>query len=168
MKVYKAPTKPIIDEYSMVLFLAGTIDMGESEDWQARVAHDLRYQPGTILNPRRDAWDSSWEQSVHNPEFKRQVTWELDGLDMATTILVNFERTSKSPISMMELGLHAHRKGRVLVVCPTGFYRKGNVDIVCERYQIPVYEELDQAVAEIKKIIHDEQSFFANMAGLLR
>lgn len=168
MRVYKAPEIPRIDDYTMTLFLAGTIDMGESEDWQARVAHELRHLPGTILNPRRDAWDSSWEQSINNPEFKRQVTWELDGLDMATTILVNFEPTSKSPISLLELGLHAHKPERLIVRCPTGFYRKGNVDIVCERYGIQVYEDLDDVIARIKKDIHDAQSFYANMAGLLR
>ena len=43
-----------------------------------------------FLNPRRDKWDSSWEQSITNPEFKLQVDWELDGLEMADLIIIFF------------------------------------------------------------------------------
>lgn len=45
---------------------------------------------------------------------------------------------SQRPISLLELGLYARTK-KLLVVCPDGFWRKGNVDIVAERYHIDTY-----------------------------
>jgi hypothetical protein len=37
-----------------------------------------------------------------------------------------------------------------MVVCPLGFWRKGNVDIVCEKYDIEQFVTLDEVVAAIK------------------
>jgi hypothetical protein len=36
------------------------------------------------------------------------------------------------------------------VVCPPGFWRKGNVDIVCLRYDIPFYTSLSDAIHAIE------------------
>ena len=49
---------------------------------------------------------------------------------------------TKSPISLMELGLQAGSK-KLLVVCPDGFWRKGNVEVVCSIYDIPLFNSLD-------------------------
>ena len=65
------------------IFLAGTIEMGNSEDWQTKVSNALADRPYTILNPRREQWDASWEQRIENPQFYQQVNWELDGLNKA-------------------------------------------------------------------------------------
>jgi hypothetical protein len=48
---------------------------------------------------------------------------------------------SKSPISLLELGLFKDKS--IFVVCPAGFYRNGNVDIVCDRYDIPVFGDME-------------------------
>jgi hypothetical protein len=129
------------------IFLAGTIEMGDSEDWQSKVTNALADRPYNILNPRRDNWDSSWSQEFENPNFYQQVTWELNALDKADIIILNILPDSKSPITLFELGLHAD-SGKILVCCPKGFYRKGNVDIVCEKFNIPLYENLE-------KLLHD-------------
>lgn len=129
------------------VFLAGTIEMGNSEDWQTKVSNALTDRPFTILNPRRVDWDSSWSREFENPQFYQQVTWELNALDKADFIILYLLPDSKSPISLLELGLYAN-SGKLLVCCPTGFWRKGNVDIVCERFNIPVYEN-------IEKLLHD-------------
>ena len=127
-----------------LIFLAGSIEMGLAEDWQTRVAKHLQNQLDyTLLNPRRDDWDSSWVQSIENPNFYQQVNWELNGLERADTIILYLSPETKSPISLLELGLFA-ASGKLLVCCPSGFWRKGNVDIVCERHHIPVYEKLDE------------------------
>lgn len=129
------------------VFLAGTIEMGNSEDWQTKVSNSLVDKPFTILNPRRVDWDSSWAQEFENPQFYQQVTWELNALDKADFIILYLLPDSKSPISLLELGLYAN-SGKLLVCCPDGFWRKGNVDIVCERFNVPVYEN-------IEKLLHD-------------
>jgi len=121
--------------------------MGNSEDWQTKVSNSLVDKPFTILNPRRVDWDSSWAQEFENPQFYQQVTWELNALDKADFIILYLLPDSKSPISLLELGLYAN-SGKLLVCCPDGFWRKGNVDIVCERFNVPVYEN-------IEKLLHD-------------
>lgn len=50
---------------------------------------------------------------------------------------------TKSPISLLELGLHANSK-KLWVVCPDGFWRKGNVEVVCSLYDIPLFNSLDE------------------------
>jgi hypothetical protein len=61
-----------------------------------------------------------------------------------------FSPDTKSPISLLEFGKFAE-SGKMLVCCPTGFWKKGNVDIVCERYGIPLYEDLNKLVDDIRK-----------------
>lgn len=126
------------------VFLAGTIDMGNSVNWQAEAAYKLTDQ-FNVFNPRRKDWNSSWQQKITNPQFKEQVDWELDGLDQADYILMYFLPGSQSPITLLELGLYAET-GKLHVVCPEGFHRKGNVDIVCDRFGIPLYTNLDDAI----------------------
>ena len=127
-----------------MIFLAGSIEMGKAENWQTRVVEALKNHDVTILNPRRTDWDSSWKQTIDDPQFNQQVTWELQALEDATEILMYFDPATKSPISLLELGLFA-KTGKLIVCCPEGFWRKGNVDIVCKRYgvfQVPSLDKL--------------------------
>lgn len=135
---------------SPIVFLAGTIDMGTGPDWQAEVAMRLASQPVsvTVLNPRRDDWDDTWEQSIDNEQFRNQVEWELQAMEDAAVIVVHFAPDSFSPITLLELGLAA-RQGKAIVYCPEGFYRKGNVDIVCARYNVRTADSLDDLVHQV-------------------
>lgn len=144
----KAPDRVPWDSTKKKIFLAGSIEMGAAPDWQSRVVEKLKNMNVILLNPRRDNWDSSWIQSINNKQFKEQVEWELRGLEGADLIILNFIRDSKSPISLLELGLFNYKN--ILVCCPDGFYRKGNVDIVCKRYDIPVFETIDKLLTEVK------------------
>lgn len=133
------------------VFLAGSIEMGAAVDWQRKVVEGLSDLDVLILNPRRDDWDSSWEQKITNAPFRGQVEWELDALDHADIIVVYYCADTKAPITLLELGLHAATEPEKLVVCcPEGFWRKGNVDIVCARYGVTQAGTLDEMVAEVK------------------
>jgi len=123
--------------------------MGIAEDWQTRVCKALVGVDLTILNPRRNDWDANWEQSIDNTEFRRQVEWELAALEMATLVVMYFEPLTRSPITLLELGLYA-RSGKLVVCCPAGFWRKGNVDVVCHRYAVPLVPDVDRLVSEIR------------------
>lgn len=140
MTQIKAPEK-IPDSALTKIFLAGSIEMDTAEHWQEHVATALQDEDILILNPRRDTWDSSWKQSKENPEFRRQVEWELDALAKSDYIIMYFDPNTKSPISLLETGLYA-RSGKLLVVCPEGFWRKGNIDIVCEKFGFPQFTTL--------------------------
>ena len=123
------------------IMLGGTIEMGNSEDWQTEIYNRLKNIDDTlgffdnidVFNPRRDSWDSSWTQKQSNPQFNEQVNWELDSIEDSDIIFFNILPDSKSPITLMEIGLCKHKKN-VIICCPEGFYRKGNVEIVCSRY----------------------------------
>ena len=133
------------------VFLAGSIEMGAAEDWQEIVTEAARKKYGNrksehfIFNPRREEWDSSWKQTIDSPKFYEQVSWELTALDCAQRIFMYYDPTSKSPISLLELGLHARGK-RLIVCCPDGYWRKGNVEIVCSKYKIDLYNDLEEAM----------------------
>lgn len=136
MRTIKAPDPIKVYRDEPAIFLAGSIEMGTAIDWQTQVErHFQLYEFGVLLNPRRNDWDSSWEQKITNPQFCEQVEWELKAMEMADVIIMHFEPNTKSPITLLELGLHAN-SGKLIVHCPSGFWRKGNVDVVCERYSI--------------------------------
>ncbi|KAI0687154.1 hypothetical protein C8T65DRAFT_700938 [Cerioporus squamosus] len=146
-KVYKPPHEVPNFEGPSV-FLAGSIEQGSAALWQDAVTEQLKHLPITILNPRRKNWDNSWEQRKRNPEFAFQVKWELECQRRADIIAMYFDPETKSPITLLELGLFAST-GKVIVCCPDGYWRKGNVEIVCEEYNIPFTETWDPFVEQI-------------------
>jgi hypothetical protein len=77
-------------------------------------------------------------QSIDNPQFNKQVNWELDNLSRSDIAFFYFDPKTKSPITLMELGfmLGQSMQGgwyEIIVVCPDGFWRQGNVEIMCAR-----------------------------------
>lgn len=148
--VCKPPKWPNITKPS--IFLAGSIEMGKAIDWQSAVTNALTHLPITILNPRRDDWDSSWEQDIANAQFKEQVDWEMDHLNDADVIALFLQPGTMSPISLMELGMHAH-EGKLVVCCPQGYWRRGNVQIVCHRYGIPLVESSEELIEKVTKML---------------
>jgi len=148
-QVFKPPTPLPTDRQTASVFLAGSIEMGLAEDWQAEMERALADLDVLILNPRRDAWDSSWVQSIDNPLFREQVEWELGGLEQADVVAMYFAPTTKAPVTLLELGLRA-RAGGLVVCCPPGFWRRGNVEIVCRRFDAPLLNTLPELVAEVR------------------
>lgn len=146
----QAPNK-LEDDGRVKIFLAGSIEMGKAEDWQKRVVTELTNYPIQFLNPRRDDWDSSWEQTIENKNFNEQVTWELNGLEASDFIILYFDPSTKSPISLLELGIHAcSNPEKLVVLCPKGFWRKGNVDIVCKKYGVKQVKGWDELIEIFK------------------
>lgn len=156
MKEVKAPNEFV--RTKTIVFFAGSIEMGIAEPWQLKLATALRDMDVTVLNPRRDDWDSSWKQTKDNPQFREQVEWELEGQEAADVIALYFDPATHSPISLLELGLFGKGPGKMVVLCPEGFYRKGNVDIVCERYGIEQAGEWDEFVARVRTAIENSTS----------
>jgi hypothetical protein len=147
----QAPNELITKNGYISVFLGGSIEMGKAEDWQKLLIKALSDKQIIFMNPRRNDWDSTWEQTITNPEFKLQVTWELTALEFSDIIVMYFDPNTKSPISLLELGLHAKSK-KLIVFCPEGFWRKGNVDIVCEKYGITQVDSVDELIKTLEKI----------------
>ncbi len=133
------------------IFLAGSIEMGKAEKWQDKVCKALDCSEVILLNPRRDDWDSSWKQEASDPQFSQQVKWELNAQENADMILMYFDPATQSPITLLELGLFKDK--RLVVCCPEGFFRKGNVDIVCQTYGIDQVATLDELIDTAKKVL---------------
>ena len=150
-KLIKPPTK-LPESFRNTVFLAGSIEMGAAAYWQNTVAAQFKDLDVTILNPRRDDWDSSWKQDISNDKFREQVEWELTALERATYIIMYFDPLTKAPITLLELGLFSRMDPykRLIVCCPGGYWRKGNVDIVCKRYGVKTVETLYDAVQEVR------------------
>ena len=147
MREIKAPARGVLETR---VFLAGSIEMGAAEQWQERVVGALSGVDGfVILNPRREEWDNSWEQRADDSRFAEQVGWELDMLDAADIVAMYLAPNTKSPVSLLELGLCA-RSGKLRVCCPDGFWRKGNVEMVCARYHVPLFETLDDLISDLR------------------
>lgn len=152
MKLFKAPSLIKLNGFKSI-FLAGSIDMGNSIDWQKETQNYFKGLNLNIYNPRRDSWDNSWEQTYSNAQFYQQVNWELDALTKADIIIMNFLSDSKSPITLLELGLFATSK-KIYVCCPKDFYRRGNVEIVCNNYCIPLFETFNELLKTVKENIN--------------
>lgn len=133
------------------IFIGGSIEMGTAENWQQKFINHFKEKDFRFLNPRRNDWNSNWIQDISNPQFKEQVSWELDALDYSDLIVFYFDPNTKSPITLMELGLHAS-SGKCIVCCPKGFWRKGNVDIVCERHNIPMYDSFNSLIKGVEEL----------------
>jgi len=155
VSVIFAPHEITSEQRSLTsVFLAGSIDMGKAQNWQEIATATLEDQDTLILNPRRLDWDSSWEQDIANPQFHQQVKWELDHLEQADYIFIFFDPNGPAPITLLELGLQAGRgKSEIVVVCPPGYWRRGNVQVICNYYNYPLYNSLDDGLAAMKAIM---------------
>lgn len=131
------------------LFLGGSIDMGHATDWQRDMIAALAGERVTILNPRRPDWNPAWKPEASDPNFRQQVEWELAALDSADIIILYFAPGSQSPVSLLEMGPHA-RSGKLIIFCPDGYWRKGNVDITAERYGAHQVSSFDALLREVR------------------
>lgn len=147
--VFTAPEKIHYTQNLKTIFLAGSIEQGKADDWQQETIKELASYNCLILNPRREQWDSSWEQTIDNPLFYEQVEWELSAQEQADIIAMYFAPTTLAPISLLELGLFATSQ-KLVVCCPRPYWRKGNVDIVCRKYNIPTVNNLAELISFLK------------------
>ena len=124
------------------VFLAGTIDNGNSLNWQKELIDKFDENIDLVIyNPRR----KHWNKSANKDELEYQIKWEQEYLDKSNLIVMVLLDESKSPISLLELGLYA-QSNKLIVFCTDKFYRFDNVRLTCEKYNIPLYNTLDTNV----------------------
>jgi len=148
-KIFRAPEEIPLQSYMKTIFLAGSIEMDKAINWQKK-CEELLANKFIIFNPRRNEWDASWSQSIENDQFKEQVNWELNALEKADIIIMYFAGNTKSPISLLEFGLYA-QSNKMKVVVEENFWRKGNIDIVCERYAVEQFKTLEELILNLLK-----------------
>ena len=144
--ISKLPNKP----NSKSVFLAGTIDNGDSLNWQNKTIIELMnlgINDIEIYNPRREHWNPN--PSKEDMEY--QIKWEQDHLDKANIIAMVLLDDSKSPISLLEIGLYA-KTGKLIVFCTPNFYRWDNVRLTCKKYHIELVQDTHPLVIANKII----------------
>lgn len=141
------------DDERTTIFLAGTIDNGDSENWQEEVIKKFEFNPNIkFYNPRRKEWLSNASEE----ELIYQIQWEQEYLDKADLIIMAIADNSKSPISLLELGLYA-KEQKMIVFCNPEFYRYMNVKLTCEKYNIPLEENSIKNITQVINSIFNKQ-----------
>ncbi|EGX91525.1 hypothetical protein CCM_05683 [Cordyceps militaris CM01] len=133
------------------VFFAGTTSKVDAVDWRETLASLLSGTPVTIYNPFRADWDSTWREDVDNAPYREQVEWELEKQDQADTVVVYFHPATQAPVSLLEFGLSARTRGKVIVLCPEGYWKRGNVQIVCRKFGIEMVESVEELGSAIVK-----------------
>ncbi|KAF2259106.1 hypothetical protein CC78DRAFT_592910 [Lojkania enalia] len=59
------------------------------------------------------------------------LAWEMTNLDKADLIILYLHPNTISPVTLMELGRYS-QSGKIIVCCPEGYHRRGNVQYLCE------------------------------------
>jgi hypothetical protein len=119
------------------IFLAGTIDDGNCENWQKAVVEALKEYSHSVevYNPRRDDWD----KGAGAEAVMKQINWEQDHLNDSDVIFMVLKNDSLSPISLLELGEFADT-GKVIVFCEQSFWRFWNVADCCLRFGLKLVQ----------------------------
>ena len=171
---FNYPKNATLGDNVIKIFLAGTIDNGESDNWQDELISELafynmdpdseedfgydyslgvdKYKDIIIYNPRRE----NWNKNATEKDVEEQIRWEQEKLDDSDLIIMYLADNSKSPISLLELGLYGPQ-GKMIVFCTYKFYRYNNVKLICEKYFIPLVNSLDnrKICDEISNILNE-------------
>ncbi|KAI0859351.1 hypothetical protein F4860DRAFT_515997 [Xylaria cubensis] len=141
-QIIRAPSEePVTGTKS--IFLAGTTTAVGNVDWREKLSASLSEYPITMFNPNRPDWDSTWREDITFDPYREQVMWELDKQAKADLVVVYFHPATLAPISLLEFGLSAQVQGKVIAIAPKGYAKRGNVQIVCQKFGIEFLETID-------------------------
>jgi hypothetical protein len=163
--VHSNPPEP--PEYrKFTVFTAGSIEMGGAVNWQPLMATMLHHLPITVCNPRKGSWDQSIKQQAKDELFKQQVVWELDALEQADVICFFFDTETKSPVSLLELGVWA-ASDKVVVCCGDEYWKSGNVHLTCDRYGVPCVKNFTDLVPLVEEMLKKKGMELDNNGDLI-
>lgn len=133
--------KQLPQEEGNYVFLAGSIDNRYFGNWRKTIIEEIG-DSNIILDPTNTNHDK-----LSDEEMKLHIQWELDALSKADIILLNFLSDSKSPISLVELGLYV-ASNKLIVICPKEFYKSKYVYTLCEKYNTPIFDTINKALVK--------------------
>lgn len=97
-----------------------------------------------IFDPRRDEWDANAGEEL----IRNQIDWELNAQEISDLIVFYFDSNTKSPITLLELGLALGQGKSVLVYCLPSYWRYENV-----RTTLEYFEKLDCLMRNEEELI---------------
>ena len=126
------------------IFLAGTTSKVDKTDWRETLSSSLSNHPLTIYNPYRADWDSTWREDITFAPYREQVLWELEKQATADLVVVYFHPATQAPVSLLEFGLSAGVPGKVIAVCPVGYWKRGNVQVVSQKLEVELLDDIGE------------------------
>ena len=158
MKVFKPPHFENRNEIEgKSVFLGGSIEQGKAIDWQDKLQNYFSKKEVTFFNPRRDDWDSSLEQTIEDEQFRTQVMWEIDHMLKSDIVVFFIQGDTQSPISLMEIGLlslpNYNKQMKVLICCEEKFWRRGNIEVMAYKFNIPLVATFEELKKKLKEIL---------------
>lgn len=141
-QIIHAPSEEPVSGVKSV-FLAGTTTAVGDIDWRKQLSTSLSEHPITFFNPNRPDWDSTWREDITFTPYREQVLWELDKQAKADLVVVYFHPATVAPISLLEFGLSARIPDKVVAIAPKGYSKRGNVQIVCQKFGIEFLDYID-------------------------
>ncbi len=128
-----------------LVFLAGSMCIDKEDNWRKNViknyANDFDFIDPTNEN----------HNLLNDSLMKKHINWELEGLELSDIIFMNLLPESKSPISMVELGLYA-RSNKLIICCPENFYQYRYINALAKKYNVTLFSELDKGIQYLKKL----------------
>jgi len=150
--VVNAP-KPLPGDLNQTrtLFLSGSIDRDTAVDWRLRLTTQVLDLPVTVINPHRSDWDSTWREEPDFPQFREQTQWELSMLAKADIAAIYFAPGTPAAVTLFELGscLQKGSEG-VVVFCPDSYWKRGNVQLICEAYNLVCCKTFEEFVTAVR------------------
>jgi hypothetical protein len=125
------------------VFLAGTTSKVDPTDWREILSSMLAHTSITIYNPYRPDWDASWREDINFTPFREQVEWELSKQEAADMVVLYFHPDTQAPVSLLEFGLCAKEPGKAIVYCPEGYWKRGNVQVVCRKMGVEIVDSIE-------------------------
>lgn len=123
--------------------------MGEAVQWQQRMALELSRYPITVTNPHREQWDKNKDS------MGEQIDWELAALDQADVVCFFVDVATKSPVTMLKLGLKTD-SDKIIVCCGEQYFRSTNVYLTCKRYGVPVVKTFAELSIATTKMLQEK------------
>lgn len=140
----------LIEDGRVRIFLGGSIDNGKAPNWQANISKILKNQNQNIyiLNPRRINWDPGATKET----IRDQIWWELSAQSCSDIRFYYLDKDSQSPETLLEIGFYGRQLGNI-VYCPKEYFRYDNVSMTCKWFSVPCFDNLEDAVSELKRLI---------------
>lgn len=70
-------------------------------------------------------------------------------------VVVYFGKDAKAPITLLELGYILGKGKNVIVGCEEGFWKRGNVDIICRRSGVEIVSTLQELMTKVFETIEE-------------
>ncbi|KAF2270342.1 hypothetical protein CC78DRAFT_451341, partial [Lojkania enalia] len=87
----------------------------------------------TIFDQRSSDWHQTQRLGNSHTSSKKYLSWKLACLEEADVIALYLQPVLISSSDMLELRIYSS-SGKLVVCCPEGLWRRGDVEIVCQDF----------------------------------